>query len=149
MEYTQLFHLLERLLFCEGGTCSGAGGSVQTPSPVGKYGRCARSAGIHQAVRAINPSAQVSVNAGDLDQMTWHGGTEVISKSDIQAKQAEMNTICAADPTTPKVGMTRMEQNIAKAGYFDKLYAGRKLISDERKAEIATCAIGPRSEWTC
>ena len=46
--------------------------------------------GICEAILAINPSAQVSVNAEDLDQITWHGGTEVISKSDIQAKQAEL-----------------------------------------------------------
>ncbi len=45
---------------------------------------------ICSAILAINPSAQVSVNAEDLDQITWHGGTEVISKSDIQAKQAEL-----------------------------------------------------------
>ena len=47
---------------------------------------------ICSAILAINPSAQVSVNAEDLDQITWHGGTAVISKSDIQAKQAELKT---------------------------------------------------------
>jgi hypothetical protein len=47
---------------------------------------------ICSAILAINPSAQVSVNAEDLDQITWHVGTEVISKSDIQAKQAELKT---------------------------------------------------------
>ena len=46
--------------------------------------------GICDTILAINPSAQVSVNAEDLDQITWHNGTEVISKSDIQAKQAEL-----------------------------------------------------------
>ena len=45
---------------------------------------------ICSAILAINPSAQVSVNAEDLDQITWHAGTAVISKSDIQAKQAEL-----------------------------------------------------------
>ena len=45
---------------------------------------------ICSAILAINPSAQVSVNAEDLDQITWHAGTEVISKSDIQAKMAEL-----------------------------------------------------------
>ena len=48
--------------------------------------------GVGEAIIAINPSAQVSVNAEDLDQITWHAGTEVISKSDIQAKQAELKT---------------------------------------------------------
>ena len=45
---------------------------------------------ICSAILAINPSAQVSVNEEDLDQITWHAGTAVISKSDIQAKQAEL-----------------------------------------------------------
>ena len=44
------------------------------------------------AILAINPSAQVSVNAEDYDQITWHNGTAEISKSDIQAKQAELKT---------------------------------------------------------
>ena len=42
------------------------------------------------AILAINSSAQVSVNAEDLDQITWHNGTAVISKADIVAKQAEL-----------------------------------------------------------
>jgi len=45
---------------------------------------------ICSAILAINPSAQVSVNAEDLDQITWHNGTAVISKADIVAKQAEL-----------------------------------------------------------
>ena len=45
---------------------------------------------ICSAILAINPSAQVSVNAEDYDQITWHNGTAVISKADIQAKQAEL-----------------------------------------------------------
>ena len=53
--------------------------------------------GICESILAINPSAQVSVNAEDLDQITWHNGTEVISKSDIQAKQAELKAAYAAN----------------------------------------------------
>ena len=45
---------------------------------------------ICSAILAINPSAQVSVNEEDLDQITWHNGTAVISKADIVAKQAEL-----------------------------------------------------------
>ena len=45
---------------------------------------------ICSAILAINPSAEVSVNSEDLDQITWHADTPVISKSDIQAKQAEL-----------------------------------------------------------
>jgi|TARA_R110000824_G_scaffold197236_1_gene380677 hypothetical protein len=44
------------------------------------------------AIVAINPDAQVSVNGEDYDQITWHDGTAVISKADIEAKQAELQT---------------------------------------------------------
>ena len=45
---------------------------------------------IISAIIAINPDAQVSVNAEDYDQIIWHGDTAVISKADIVAKQAEL-----------------------------------------------------------
>ena len=48
--------------------------------------------GIIKAIRAINPNAEVSVNADDLDQITWHDGTAEISKANIQAKMAELQT---------------------------------------------------------
>ena len=46
------------------------------------------------AILAINPSAQVSVNAEGTENetITWHNGTAEISKADIQAKQAELKT---------------------------------------------------------
>ena len=47
---------------------------------------------ISEAILAINPSAEVSVNAEDFEQITWHNGTAVISKADIQAKQVELQT---------------------------------------------------------
>ena len=45
---------------------------------------------IISAILAINPDAQVTVNAEDYNQITWHNNTPVISKEDIQAKQAEL-----------------------------------------------------------
>ena len=42
------------------------------------------------AILAINPDAEVSVNAENLDQITWHAGTAVIPKADIEAKMAEL-----------------------------------------------------------
>ncbi len=47
---------------------------------------------IAKAILAINPNAEVSVNANDINQITWLNGTEVISKSDIEAKQTELQT---------------------------------------------------------
>ena len=45
-----------------------------------------------QAILKINPNAQVSVNADDINQITWHNGTTVIPKADIEAKMAELPT---------------------------------------------------------
>ena len=40
---------------------------------------------IIEAILKINPNAQVSVNADDINQITWHNGTPPISKSEIEA----------------------------------------------------------------
>ena len=43
------------------------------------------------AILQINPDAKVMCLEEDLDRITW-GDTPVISKADIQAKQAELKT---------------------------------------------------------
>ena len=45
---------------------------------------------ICSAILKINPSAQVSVNAEDLEQITYHAGTPKIPKADIVAMMAEL-----------------------------------------------------------
>ena len=45
---------------------------------------------IISAILKINPNAEVSVNADDINQITWHKNTPVISNEDILAKQAEL-----------------------------------------------------------
>ena len=47
---------------------------------------------IIQSILAINPDAQVTVNAEDINQITWLNNTPVISNEDILAKQAELKT---------------------------------------------------------
>jgi len=47
---------------------------------------------IISAILKINPNAEVSVNADDINQITWHKNTPVISNEDILAKQAELQT---------------------------------------------------------
>jgi len=64
---------------------------------------------IIKAIKAINPDAEVSVNGEDYKQITWHNGTAVISKSDIVAKQAELQTAYDAkqyqrDRVYPSIG---------------------------------------------
>ncbi len=40
---------------------------------------------IEQAILKINPNAEFSVNADDINQITWLNGTTPISKADIEA----------------------------------------------------------------
>ena len=74
--------------------------------------------GICESILAINPSAQVSVNAEDLDQITWHADTPVISKSDIQAKQAELK----ADYDSKQYQRDRAEAYPSWEDQLDKIY---------------------------
>ena len=73
---------------------------------------------ICSAILAINPSAQVSVNAEDLDQITWHADTPVISKSDIQAKQAELK----ADYDSKQYQRDRAKAYPSWQDQLDKIY---------------------------
>jgi hypothetical protein len=45
---------------------------------------------IIKSILAINPTAQVSVNADDINQITWHNGTTPIPANEILAKQQEL-----------------------------------------------------------
>jgi hypothetical protein len=47
---------------------------------------------IIKAILKINPNAEVSVNANDINQITWHEGTTPIPKADIEAKINEIGT---------------------------------------------------------
>ena len=42
------------------------------------------------SILAINPQAQVSVNAEDINQITWHNETQPIPVDQILAKQQEL-----------------------------------------------------------
>ena len=66
---------------------------------------------ICSAILAINPDAQVVVNGDNLDKITWHAGTAVISKADIEAKMAELKIAYDAknyqrqrEPEYPAIG---------------------------------------------
>ena len=45
---------------------------------------------IEQAILKINPNAEFSVNADDINQITWHNGTTPIPVADIEAKMTEL-----------------------------------------------------------
>ena len=47
---------------------------------------------ITEAIKTINPNAEVSVSGNDINNIEWHNGTTPIPKADIEAKMAELQT---------------------------------------------------------
>ena len=45
---------------------------------------------ISKTIKKINPNAEFSINADDINQITWHNGTTPIPKADIEAKMVEV-----------------------------------------------------------
>ena len=45
---------------------------------------------ITEAILKINPNAEFTINADDINQITWHNGTTPIPIADIQAKMIEV-----------------------------------------------------------
>ena len=86
---------------------------------------------IIEAILKINPNAEVSVDADDINQITWHNGTTPISKADIEAKMVELQADYDAkqyqrDRVYPSIGdqldmlWHSIDQNPAlKSQYFD------------------------------
>ena len=73
---------------------------------------------ICSAIIAINPSAQVTVNAEDLDQITWHAGTPEIPRADIEAMMAELK----ADYDSKQYQRDRAEAYPSWQDQLDKIY---------------------------
>ena len=47
---------------------------------------------IIKSIKAINPTAQVSVSGNDINTIVWHNGTTPIPANEILAKQQELIT---------------------------------------------------------
>ena len=62
---------------------------------------------IIKAILKINPNAQVTVNADDINQITWLNGTTPISKSEIEA----MIPIVEAEMAQAKIDKEQAEQS--------------------------------------
>jgi hypothetical protein len=86
---------------------------------------------IDLAIKKINPNAEFSINADDINQITWLNGTTPISKADIEAKMVEVQADYDAkqyqrDRVYPSIGEQldmlwhSIDQNPAlKSQYFD------------------------------
>jgi hypothetical protein len=46
-----------------------------------------------EAIRSLNPTAEVVIQNEDIDNIRWDNGTPVISKEDILAEQARLQAI--------------------------------------------------------
>ena len=74
-----------------------------------------------EAVKKINPNAEISVIEEDVNSIIWENGTTPISKADIEAKMAEL--------PTPEEERTAREN--LKASAKAKLIAGEPLTEEE------------------
>ena len=83
------------------------------------------------AILAINPSAQVSIQEEDLDRITWLNGTTPISKSDIQAKQAELK----ADFDSKQYQRDRQPEYPPATDYLDGIVKGDQAQIDKYIAD--------------
>ena len=45
---------------------------------------------LHKAIKKINPNAEFTINADDINQITWLNGTTPILANEILAKQQEL-----------------------------------------------------------
>ena len=75
-------------------------------------------ADILTAILKINPNAEASVNANDINQITWHNGTTPIPKADIEAKMNEM----ANEPEQSKYAEQRRNAYPAIGDQLDMLW---------------------------
>lgn len=79
---------------------------------------------IHKAILKINSNAQFTINANDINQITWLNGTVPISKEDIEAmipvveqelKDAEANKIAKKQSAIAKLTALGLDEEEVKA----------------------------------
>ena len=68
---------------------------------------------VARAIKEINPNAEFSVLADDVNQITWLNGTTPISVSDIETKISELPT--DEEEATAKANNKTSAQNKLKA----------------------------------
>tara|TARA_R100001530_G_scaffold111020_1_gene78221 strand:- start:67 stop:384 length:318 start_codon:yes stop_codon:yes gene_type:complete len=83
---------------------------------------------IVRAIKAINPDAQVTVNANDFNQITWHPDTPAISREDIEAKMAELAIV----EVNTKYQRDR-EKVYPKTQEFLEAYTEKEILGDSTK----------------
>ena len=80
---------------------------------------------IERAILKINPDAEFTINAGDIDNIVWHNGTTPISKSDIEAQYSAVELEIALE------GLRRVRNQLLEETDFYAL--GDVTMSDDMK----------------
>ena len=73
---------------------------------------------ILEAILKINPNASCTVKNEDIDSIEWHDGTTPISKSDIEAKVAELES----DYNSKQYQRDRKKEYPSIADQLDDIY---------------------------
>ena len=88
---------------------------------------------IAKAIKAINPTAEFSVNAEDYEQITWLNSTPVISRENIETKLNELQ----AEYDALEYQRKRQEEYPSVQDLVVALYdTDDKTAIDEKRAEI-------------
>jgi len=73
---------------------------------------------IEKAIKKINPNAQFTINADDINQITWLNATTPIPKADIEAKMVEVQ----AEYNANKYQRDRAEEYPSIKNQLDDIY---------------------------
>ena len=74
---------------------------------------------ITQAVRKINPNAEIVLRGDDIDNIEWVNGTTPIPKADIEAKMAELPAIEEQEATQTETDKSSGKQKLKDLGLTD------------------------------
>jgi hypothetical protein len=75
---------------------------------------------IDKAILKINPNAEFSINADDINQITWHNGTTPISKADIEAMIPTVETEIANAETNAIAKKASGKQKLLDLGLSEE-----------------------------
>ena len=74
---------------------------------------------ITQAIKKINPNAEIVLRGNNIDNIEWVNGTTPIPKADIEAKMAELPAIEEQEATQTETDKSSGKQKLKDLGLTD------------------------------
>ena len=74
---------------------------------------------ITQAIKKINPNAEIVLRGDDINNIEWVNGTTPIPKADIEAKMAELPAIEEQEATQTETDKSSGKQKLKDLGLND------------------------------